>query len=379
MTFLTLSSCVAFLTVLVLSHESCRESTCIACFSKCAKPPTSKVQKLVSHDLQPICTTPEVKRSRKRSASVELQYPHTRAVGRRKLAQAQETTSTSRPPTTPKSSAPALGKSKVVSSPTDFMRTQSQSRLRAKTRCTALEATRSASVEPSISNRSIEPQFLTPKRGTPRTRRGGRPRLSRKRKARSAARVYSLKERPDLCMLLKEHLELKTSMNILDKRFPGLLCYRCYQRLMAAKRGQSPLKVHPQLTEIITNQPRLSPRHEHFCGSSCRTCVAGNFSGLESVSKSPLASAPPTPSKSSVLISLTKKKLCPQCFQEVGRGLSHKCTRRAALSNLNNRLDQTTKEQIASTVVREKSAPGDEVNTALTLQSKSTWWLHFCF
>lgn len=48
----------------------------------------------------------------------------------------------------------------------------------------------------------------------------------------------------------------------------------------------------------------------------------------------------------------TYKKLCPR-FHGVGKGIAHKCGKHAALANLNNHLDLTTREQIASRTIRE--------------------------
>ena len=160
---------------------------------------------------------------------------------------------------------------------------------------------------------------------------------------------------------------------MLDHRFPDKLCYRCYQRLMAAKRGRTPFKPHPLLSELIEQQPRMSPRHEHFCGASCPVCTAGNLSALEVNTQSPLA---PTEKKATPA-NTKPAKVCKLCFQELRRGKSHQCTKRAALTNLSNLLKDSTKEQLAGEVIRKKSESAGGQGTRVQLQSKRKYGVEY--
>ena len=343
-----------------LSHEFSRERTCLLCLKKrgWATPKKPKIpEKSRSGAAQLDFSTPPVKHGRKRGASPDHFHLKTRSGGRRKLGQSDAD---------PKHDLPPAGSHQSCTEPRAVASSTRTSTL-AKSPAAKKTPTPSTSCKTPTPSTSLKTPRKSPGKKPKARKKIWRMSMSSKKRARSAPRTYLLQDRPDLCNIISSAMALPASYDLSRNTFAAIICSNCYKVQKVKSTGRS-LTYNPRLPDLLSNEPRMSPRKEHFHDDSCVTCAAGNATGGH-VFAGTFAATPPQTSKPK---SLPSPKLCPSCFQQIGKGLSHKCSARAALKNLTNNVDVDLQEKLAGQVVRGKIQASDENNPVVALASDST-------
>ena len=346
-----------------LSHEFSRERTCLLCLKKrgWAPPKKPKIPESPRPDAAQLdFSTPPVKHGRKRGPSPDHLHPKTRPGGRRKLGQSDAD---------PKHDLPPAGSHQSGTEPRAVA---------SSTRTSILAKSPAAKKTPTPSTSCKTPTPSTSFK-TPRKSHGKKPKaqkkirrmsMSSKKRARSAPRTYLLQDRPDLCNIISSAMALPASFDLSRNTFAAIICSNCYYKVQKVKSTGRSLTYNPRLPDLLSNEPRMSPRTEHFHDESCVTCAAGNATGGHVFAGT--VAVTPAPPQTSKPKSLPSPKLCPSCFQQIGKGLSHKCSARAALKNLTNNVDVDLQEKLAGQVVRGKMQASDESNPVVALASDST-------
>ena len=151
---------------------------------------------------------------------------------------------------------------------------------------------------------------------------------------------------PRLIKALQEFIYLDYNPKVMS--WPTGICKSCESVLNNFARGNFSTGIRKPVGLRLMNDVRIFPRSKNC---RCQICYIAKLNGQEFLCH---LRRNGNPTKSPTI------KLCPSCLGVVARGVSHVCTNRTRIANVQDLLTTPEKEKIASEVLRTKKLESKE-------------------
>lgn len=153
-----------------------------------------------------------------------------------------------------------------------------------------------------------------------------------------------------------------------DVRFPSVLCSNCYT--IVCEYGRKDFTHHINLYDHSLLADDKAARTTTNIQCECKICLFARASTSANISQSSITLQKKKPGLSSTNPSNTKEvlKICSICFSNLKRGQQHICSnRKRHLNLLDIAPDDSVKEKICSTFIRDKVANSTSPSSSLSL------------
>lgn len=159
--------------------------------------------------------------------------------------------------------------------------------------------------------------------------------------------------------LLRDRVQRLVPYVLSNDNFPVGICSSCRLRLGEFERGVLQSFDTTKLEELSSSLTRTSPRNE----CKCTVCVAAGGVGLDS--RRSIKTGRPKEEEEE-----EQHLCCPKCFSQIYRGCAHKCNPTTLLNNILEKVPESVKQRVASSVV--KAVAEEKGTKEVTLKTGGT-------